>query len=393
MIYLDNHATTRVDPRVVETMVQAFDVDYGNAGSTTHTFGMEAFDLIDSAANSISASINATAEEIIFTSGATESNNLAINGVCERLTTPGHIVTSAVEHKAVLDPIARLERLGFAVTRLEVGRHDSLAPGLIEIDKIADAITPETALVSIMLGNNEIGTLQDIAAIGKICAQQNVLFHTDATQAFGKIPIDVDVLKVDLMSFSAHKFYGPKGVGGLYVRQTGKRVRLNSQIVGGGQQSGLRSGTLNVPGIVGMEKALKLCQQELTSGEPERIKSLRDTLNRRLESALGELPINGLPLDDRRRIGGNLNCRFPGLSAHSLMTIADSVAVSTGSACTSATPEPSHVLTALGLSEDAIDCSLRFGIGRFTTVNEVQDAADYLISAAKQLRGFGDFSV
>ena len=393
MIYLDNQATTRVDPRVVEAMVPTFDAHYGNAGSITHSHGMDAYELVEDASDSIANFINASPEEVVFTSGATESNNLAIRGVCDRLKSPGHIVTSVVQHKAVLDPIARLERSGFSVTRLGVGCVDSVSPGQVDIDELAAAITDQTQLVSIMLGNNEIGTLQDIAAIGRICEQRGVLLHTDATQAMGKIPIDVDALKVDLMSFSAHKFYGPKGVGGLYVRQTGKRVRLASQIDGGGQQSGLRSGTLNVSGIVGMSKALELCSDELCGPDPEHLRELRDLLYERLCEGLGELPVNGLPLISRERLQFNLNCRFPGLNASSLMTIADSIAVSSGSACTSAEPEPSHVLTGLGLSEDAVHCSLRFGIGRFNTRSEIIEAADCLVSAGKQLRSLGDSSV
>ncbi len=389
MIYLDNQATTRVDPRVVEAMLPTFDAQYGNAGSVTHETGMDAYELVEQATDSISDFINASSEEIVFTSGATESNNLAIRGVCDRLKTPGHIVTSAVEHKAVLDPIARLERSGFSVTRLEVGRFDGYAAGMIDLDELADALTDQTQLVSIMLGNNEIGTLQDVAAIGEICAKRGVLLHTDATQSIGKIPIDVEALQVDLMSFSAHKFYGPKGVGGLYVRQKGKRVRLASQIDGGGQQSGLRSGTLNVSGIVAMEKALQLCSDELCGPDPERLRELRDLLYDRLCEGLGDLPINGLPLISRDRLQFNLNCQFPGLNASSLMTIADSIAVSSGSACTSAEPEPSHVLKGLGLAEDAVHCSLRFGIGRFNTRSGIIEAADCLVSAGKQLRSLG----
>ncbi len=390
MIYLDNHATTRVDPRVVQAMTPTFDLNYGNAGSVTHTHGMDAWELVESAAENISDFINASPDEIVFTSGATESNNLAIRGVCERRKTPGHIVTSQVEHKAVLDPVARFEKLGFSVTRLPVGRFDSGAPGRVCPEQLADALTDQTALVSVMLGNNEIGTLQDIAAIGEICAQRSILLHTDATQAMGKIPIDVEALKIDLMSFSAHKFYGPKGVGGLYVRQRGKRVRLNSQIDGGGQQAGIRSGTLNVPGIVGMSRAIDLCSVELCGDDPDRLRGLRDLLYERLCEGLGELPVNGLALSSADRLGCNLNCRFPGLNASSLMTIADTIAVSSGSACTSAEPEPSHVLRALGLDEDAVHCSLRFGIGRFNTPTEIIEAADCLVSAGKELRGLGD---
>ena len=261
---------------------------------------------------------------------------------------------------------------------------------MIDLEELADLITDQTRLVSIMLGNNEIGTVQDLAAIGELCAERGVLLHTDATQAMGKIPIDVQALQVDLLSFSAHKMYGPKGVGGLYVRQNGKRVRLASQIDGGGQQSGLRSGTLNVPGIVAMSKAVDLCSEELCGPDPQRLRDLRDLLYERLCEGLGELPVNGLPLVSHDRLQFNLNCRFPGLNASSLMTIADSIAVSSGSACTSAEPEPSHVLMGLGLGEDAVHCSLRFGIGRFNTRSEIIEAADCLVAAGKELRKMGD---
>ena len=407
MIYLDNHSTTRVDRRVVEAMIPTFDTAYGNAGSVTHAMGMDAHELVESATSSIAEAINAAPEEIVFTSGATEANNLAIRGVCTRRHTTGHIITSVAEHKAVVDPIKKLEQAGFSVTRLGIGQFDGDSPGKISLDELSQSITDDTLLVSIMLGNNEIGTLQDIAAIAEICHQRGTLLHTDATQAVGKIPVDVEELGVDLMSFSAHKMYGPKGIGALYVRQSGRRVRLASQIDGGGQQAGLRSGTLNVTGIVGLSKAIEVCVGELCGEtvsaaernekdqlEAERLLQLRDLLYARLCDGLGQLPVNGPALGDvSGRLHFNLNCQFPGLNAHSLMMIADDVAVSTGSACTSAEPEPSHVLTALGLTEDQIHCSLRFGIGRFNTRSEIIEAADALVAAGIKLKEFDDSSV
>ena len=415
-IYLDNHSTTRVDPRVVEAMLPVFDTQYGNSGSVTHEFGLDAHDLVHESASTIAHIIGGTAEEIIFTSGATESNNLAIRGICHPDNRKRHIVTAQTEHKAVIDPVERLQReSNFEVTQLPVGEWGSADAGLISLENLEEAITDQTALVSIMMGNNEIGTIQPITQIAEICHRHGAVFHCDATQAVGKLPVDVDELGIDLMSFSAHKMYGPKGIGALYVRKRDRRIRLRSQIDGGGQQSGLRSGTLNIPGIVGMATALNLCVGELCGEEfseddsagkiaadqsdlklqenlhqllePNRVKRLRDLLYQKLTEGLGDLPINGQPLESvTSRLYCNLNCQFPGVNAHSLMTMVDTVAVSTGSACTAAAPEPSHVLRSLGLIDDQIHGSLRFGIGRFNTEAEIVESANLVVAAVTKLR-------
>ena len=415
IIYLDNHSTTRVDPRVVEAMIPVFDVNYGNSGSVTHDLGMDAHDLVHCSGTMIADVIGAQVDEIVFTSGATESNNLAIRGICHRANKRRQIITVQTEHKAVLDPIQRLGlESDFKVTQLPVGEWGSPDCGLISIEDLESAISDQTALVSIMMGNNEIGTIQPIKKIADVCHRHGVVFHCDATQAVGKLPVDVDSLGIDLMSFSAHKIYGPKGVGALFVRKRDRRIKLHSQIDGGGQQSGRRSGTLNVPGIVAMATALKLCADELcgqsvppddsvgkiidtdsdlsssqesTLLEPDRIRRLRGLLYQRLTDELGELPINGQPLEDSQtRLYCNLNCQFPGVNAHSLMTMVDSVAVSTGSACTASAPQPSHVLRSLGLIDDQIHSSLRFGIGRFNTHHEIIESADLIVAAVKKLR-------
>lgn len=415
MIYLDNHATTRVDPRVVEAMLPVFDANYGNSGSLTHEFGMDAHDLVHDSARTIAEFIGADVDEIVFTSGATESNNLAIRGICHPESKRRQIITVQTEHKAVLDPVQRLQQeSNYEVVQLPVGEWGTPEAGLISVEDLESAISDRTALVSIMMGNNEIGTIQPIQQIAEVCHRHGAVFHCDATQTVGKLPVDVDALGIDLMSFSAHKVYGPKGIGALFVRKRDRRIKLRSQIDGGGQQSGRRSGTLNVPGIVAMATALKLCADELCgqsespsdSGgelagadsdhdalatasllEPDRIRGLRDLLYRRLTDGLGELPINGQPLDDHQtRLFCNLNCQFPGVNAHSLMTMVDTVAVSTGSACTAAAPEPSHVLRSLGLIDDQIHSSLRFGIGRFNTQSEIVESADLIVAAVKKLR-------
>ena len=416
IIYLDNHSTTRVDPRVVEAMIPVFDTDYGNSGSVTHDLGLDAHDLVHSSGASIAEFVGAEVDEIVFTSGATESNNLAIRGICHPESKRRNIITVQTEHKAVLDPIERL-RLDskFDVTQLPVGEWGTPDVGLISIEDLESAISDQTALVSVMMGNNEIGTIQPIEQIAEVCHRHGAVFHCDATQAVGKLPVDVDSLGIDLMSFSAHKVYGPKGVGALFVRKRDRRIKLLSQIDGGGQQSGRRSGTLNVPGIVAMSTALKLCADELCGQsaseddsaskisatgndedgsskndavmEPDRIRRLRDLLYQRLTDELGELPVNGQPLDHpQTRLCCNLNCQFPGVNAHSLMTMVDTVAVSTGSACTASAPEPSHVLRSLGLIDDQIHSSLRFGIGRFNTRSEIIESANLIVTAVKKLR-------
>jgi cysteine desulfurase len=382
-IYLDNHATTRVDPRVLEAMLPLYTETFGNAGSVNHSFGWEAKAAVDAARESIAAAIGAEAREIVFTSGATESNNLAIRGLAERQRRKGnHIVSVATEHKAVLDPLKRLSRRGFEVSLLAVEQHGSPRAGWLDPNKVAAAMKGETLLVSVMLANNEIGVIQPIAEIAAICHVRGVPLHCDATQAVGKIPVDVSQLGVDLMSFTAHKIYGPKGVGALYVRRAGGGVRLEPLIDGGGQENGLRSGTLNVPGIVGFAKALELCLAELPA-EMERLAALRQRLWDGLRQAVPDVVLNGPDWSQAAepiRLPGNLNCSFPLVNGEALMMSMKTIAVSSGSACTSANPEPSHVLTALGLSEDLTRASLRFGLGRFNTDEEI----DYAITAVAE---------
>lgn len=389
-IYLDNHATTRVDPRVVESMLPFFTETFGNPGSINHSFGLEAKAAADQARETMAAGIGAEAREIVFTSGATESNNLAIRGLAERPRRKGnHLISVTTEHKAVLDPLRRLSRRGFEVTLLDVEPHGSANAGWLDPQKVAAAITDETLLVSVMLANNEIGVIQPIAEIAAICQSRGVPLHCDATQAVGKILLDVRELGVDLLSFSAHKIYGPKGIGGLYVRRAGGAVRLEAQIDGGGQEHGLRSGTLNVPGIVGFAKALELCLAELAT-ESSRLIALRqrlwDGLRRELPDTLLNGPVCDLPSRTPNpeprapRLPGNLNCAFPLVNGEALMMSMKTVAVSSGSACTSANPEPSHVLRAIGLSVDLTRASLRFGLGRFNTAEEI----DYCVTAVAE---------
>lgn len=386
-VYLDNHATTRVDPRVVEAMLPYFTQAYGNAGSTSHSFGWEARDAVDRARESIAAAIGAGAKEILFTSGATESNNLAIRGVALRERRKGsHLVSVETEHKAVLDPLVRLGRRGYDVTLLKIEQTGSPRAGLVDPQQVADAIRDDTALVSVMLANNEVGVIQPIAEIGRICKERGVLFHCDATQGVGKLPVNVDQLQVDLMSFTAHKMYGPKGVGALYVRRRQPSVRLEPQIDGGGQEGGMRSGTLNVPGIVGFARALELCLAELPR-ESARLAGLRDRLNAGLIAAIEDISLNGPALDlPELRLPGNLNVSFADVDGEALMMSMREVAVSSGSACTSANPEPSHVLRALGLSEDQTRASLRYGLGRFNTAEEVEFAIQRTAGAVRRLR-------
>ncbi len=391
IIYLDNQATTRVDPRVVQAMLPVFDRSYANAGSVTHELGLAASDLVEESAESLAKCLNARRSEIVFTSGATESNNLAIRGVCLRRHTSGHLVTVQTEHKAVLDPIAKLEKQGFEATRLSVVPNGNDDAGLIRLDELEDSLRSDTLLVSVMMANNEIGIVQPIREIAELCHAHDVLLHVDATQAVGHIPVDVQHLGVDLLSFSAHKFYGPKGIGGLYVRRTDRRVRLASQIDGGGQQENRRSGTLNVPGIVGMAAALELCQSEIDAqSEDQRRCQLRNRLYAGLQDKLGDLPLNGPALErSGLRLSNNLNCQFPNIDGHSIMSGAPELAVSSGSACTSADPEPSHVLAALGITHDEIQSSLRMSVGRFTTEPEVDRAVELLVRSVESMRQFG----
>ncbi len=386
-VYLDNHATTRVDPRVVDAMLPYFTETYGNPGSTTHAFGAAAKDAVDEARAKIAAAIGAKAREIVWTSGATESNNLAIRGVAEKHSARGrHIISVSTEHPSVLDPLAKLAQRGYEVRLLPVIPAPDPRAGLIRVDQLAAAIRDDTILVSIMLANNEIGAIQPLAEIGQLCKQRGVLLHTDATQAVGKIPVDVDALCVDLMSFTAHKIYGPKGIGALYVRSRGPRVRLESQIDGGGQEGGLRSGTANVPGIVGFARALELCLAELPT-EAARLGGLRDRLFAGLSSGLSDVALNGPALDlPGFRLPGNLNVSFGYVEGEALLIEMRDIALSTGSACTSAQPEPSHVLRNLGLSEDAVRGSLRFGLGRFTSAEEIEFAIARAVEVVARLR-------
>ncbi|PQO42409.1 cysteine desulfurase family protein [Blastopirellula marina] len=386
-IYFDNHATTQVDPRVVEVMLPTLAEIYGNPSSVGHVFGEAAKELVEQAQQTIASRVGAEAGEIVFTSGATESNNLAIAGVLNQRRRRGdHVVTLTTEHKAVLDPLEQFEQRGYRVTRLSPKQADDPMAGLIDVDQVREAIGPETALVSVMLANNEIGVIQPIAEIGRLCKEQGVLFHCDATQAVGKIPVDVQALRVDLMSFSAHKVYGPKGVGGLYVRKKDPRVRLQPSIFGGGQQRGLRSGTLNVTGIVGLAEAVRLGVAEMES-ENARIAQLRSQLWAGLQERISGVHLNGPPLDDPRvRLAGNLNFAVEKVDGEALMMNVREIAVSSGSACTSANPQPSHVLRGLGLSEDLTRSSLRFGIGRFNTADQVEIAIEVVANAVAKLR-------
>ena len=377
-VYLDNHATTAVDPRVLEVMLPFFTEKFGNAASRSHEFGWKAEDAVENARGEIARLIHASPREIIFTSGATESNNLAIKGVAEAYRAKGnHIITQATEHKAVLDTCKRLETSGCKVTYLPV--HPD---GLIDLDELRGAITPNTILISIMCANNEIGVIQPIEAIAKIAKEKKVLFHVDAAQAVGRIPIDVQKEGIDLLSISAHKIYGPKGVGALYVRRKNPRVDLSAMIDGGGHERGLRSGTLNVPGIVGLGRACELCQKEMVE-ESERLRRLRDKLKDAITSHLEGTSING-SMD--RRLPGNLNLSFAGVEGDALLMGINDVAVSSGSACTSATLEPSYVLRALGVPEELAHSSIRFGLGRFNTDEEIEYAAARVVETVKRLR-------
>jgi len=385
-VYMDNHATTRVDPRVVEAMLPTFTETFGNAASTAHGFGWAAKEAVDAARESLAKAIGARPEELVFTSGATESNNLAIRGVAEHPRRQGsHLVSVVTEHRAVLDPLNRLARQGFEVTQLPVAQAPDERAGIVLAQQVADAIRDDTVLVTVMLANNEVGAIHPVEAIGRACRDRGVLLHTDATQAVGKIPVDVARLGVDLMSFSAHKIYGPKGIGALYVRRATPIVRLEPLILGGGHERGLRSGTLNVPGIVGFARALDLCLEEMAA-ETDRLMALRDRLYRGLMEAVPDLHLNGPALRPGLRLAGNLNVAFAGIDGETLLMSAPGVAVSSGSACTSSRPEPSHVLRALGLSDERARGSLRFGLGRFNTADDVEYAIETLAEAAGRLR-------
>lgn len=377
-IYFDNHATTPADPRVVEAMLPYFTDRFGNAASRNHKYGWEAEEAVEVARAQIAALIGASPKEIVFTSGATESDNLAIKGAAHMYRDKGdHIITAVTEHKAVIDSCKRLEKEGFRVTYLPV-RPD----GLIDLDQVRDTITGKTTLITIMAANNEIGVLQPVAEIGAIARERGVLFHTDAVQAVGKVPFDVNAMKVDLASVTAHKIYGPKGVGALYVRRRNPRVLLSPIIDGGGHERGMRSGTLNVPGLVGFGKACELAGQEMAA-ESARVRALRDRLNHKLHDGLDELYING---SMEFRLPGNLNISFAYVEGESLLMGINDVAVSSGSACTSASLEPSYVLKALGAGDELAHSSIRFGIGRFNTEEEVDYVATKLVTVVSKLR-------
>ncbi|MEQ1892403.1 MAG: IscS subfamily cysteine desulfurase [Planctomycetota bacterium] len=377
-IYLDYQATTPLDPRVLADMLPFFTENFGNAASRSHAFGWKAEEAVETARAQVAAAIGASDKEIIFTSGSTEAINLAIKGVAEMYASKGkHLVTSLAEHKAVLDTLKHLEKLGYEVTYLKPDRTARIAP-----EQVAAALRPDTILATFMWANNEVGTLNPIREIGAACRAKGVLFFTDATQAVGKVPVDVEQDNVDLLCLSAHKMYGPKGVGALYVRRKNPRVRLTAQIDGGGHERGMRSGTLNVPGIVGLGKACELGRLELPE-ESRRLRALAEHMQRRIEQELGYVELNGHPTE---RLPGNLNLSFHFVEGESLLMGISDVAVSSGSACTSASLEPSHVLRAMDVGEDLAHSSIRFGFGRFTRQEEVDYAVDSLVKAVKRLR-------
>jgi cysteine desulfurase len=377
-IYMDYHATTPMDPRVFEAMKPYFLETYGNAASRNHSFGWEAEEAVEKSRKQIASLIGATNKEIVFTSGATESNNLALKGVAEMYAEKGnHIITAATEHKAILDTCKRLEKHGVRVTYLPVQQN-----GLVDMAQLSAAITDKTVLISIMYANNEIGVIQPVAEIGKLAKSKGVLFHTDATQAVGKVPVNVIADNIDLMSLSGHKMYGPKGVGALYVRRKSPRVQITAQMDGGGHERGMRSGTLNVPGIVGLGEACALCQAEMAT-ESKRMAYLRDKLKDKLQAELDETYINGTM---EHHLPNNLNISFAYVEGESLLMGINDVAVSSGSACTSATLEPSYVLKALGAGDDLAHSSIRFGLGRFNTEEEVDYVAAKVIDVVKKLR-------
>ena len=377
-IYMDNHATTPVDPRVVQEMLPYFTEKFGNAASRNHQFGWEAEEAVEQARERIAKLIGATTKEIIFTSGATESDNLAIKGVAEMYKEKGnHIITATTEHKAVLDTCKRMEKNGFRVTYMQVQKD-----GLIDLDELKRAMDDKTILVTIMAANNEIGVLQPVAEIGKLCKERGVIFHTDSTQAVGKVPIDVNKMGIDLASISAHKMYGPKGVGALYVRRKQPRVQLVAQMDGGGHERGMRSGTLAVPGIVGLGKACEIAMNEMPQ-ESCRLAGLRNRLRDKIMGSLDEVYING---NMDQRLPNNLNISFAYVEGESLLMGINDIAVSSGSACTSATLEPSYVLKALGTGDELAHSSIRFGLGRFNTEAEVDYVAEKVIDVVKRLR-------
>jgi len=376
-VYLDNNATTKVDPRALDAMIPFFTEDFGNAASRNHPFGWKAEEAVDYAREQIAALIGANEKEIIFTSGATESNNLALKGVFEMYAEKGnHIITAVTEHKAILDTCKHLEKQGAEITYLHPAEN-----GLLTVAQVENAIRPDTMLVTLMFGNNEIGVLQPIREIGAICKKHGVLFHSDATQAVGKIPVDVIADNIDLMSFTAHKMYGPKGIGALYVRRKNPRVKVTAQMDGGGHERGMRSGTLNVPGIVGFGKAAELARLEMQS-DTERIIKMRD----RLENALLTLEESYLNGSKEHRLPHTTNISFKYVEGEGLMMAIKDIAVSSGSACTSASLEPSYVLKSLGLDDELAHSSLRFGLSRYTTEEEIDFTIKCVTDAVNRLR-------
>ena len=385
-VYLDHNATTPVDPRVIAAMIPYFTEIYGNAASIDHDFGNEANQAVDKARKQIASVINARPDEIIFTSGATESDNIALFGVAEKYANKGdHIITCVTEHKAILDCCQRLEELGKRVTYLPVDQYGRVNP-----DDIRRAITPQTILISIMAANNEIGTLAPLAEIGQIAKEQGILFHTDAAQAVGHIPIDVQAMNIHILSMSAHKIYGPKGVGALYRRRSNPRVQLSPVIYGGRHERGLRSGTLNVPGIVGFGEALRIAKKEM-SKDAARFREWTQQIYTGLQAELGEVLLNGHPTE---RLPHNLNVSLPGIESRALVVkLKDKVAISTGSACTTATnkTDPSHVIKALGFGDERAHSSIRISVGWFNNDEQIEFAVDRIIEAARQLQAISIF--
>jgi len=378
-LFMDNHSTTPMDPRVLEAMLPYFVEKFGNSASRNHAFGWEAEEAVENARKQIARLIHADSKEIVFTSGATESDNLAIKGVVEMYHEKGdHIITSSTEHRAVLDTCKALEsKRGVKVTYLPVDK-----TGMVSPDDVRNAITEKTILITIMMANNEIGTINPIKEIGKVAKEKGILFHCDATQGVGKIPVDVQEMGIDLMSFSAHKLYGPKGIGALYVRKKAPRVRIAAQMDGGGHERGMRSGTLPVPMIVGFGKAVELCEQEMPA-ESKRLSAMRDRLQTAITGKLEEVYLNGHPT---QRLPNNLNLSFAYVEGESLLMGLKEIALSSGSACTSATLEPSYVLRALGVGSDLAHSSIRFGLGRFNTDEEVDYTAKRIIEVVTKLR-------
>jgi cysteine desulfurase len=377
-IYLDNQATTAIDPGVFQAMEPWFKDKFGNAASRNHAYGWEAEEAVEIAREAVAAIINALPKEIIFTSGATEANNLALQGAARFYQEQGqHIITIKTEHKAVLDVCGYLEKEGFEITCLPVGKD-----GILDVNKLADAIRPDTILVSVMHANNEIGVIQPIKEIGALCKSKEIIFHVDAAQSVGKIPVDVIEMNIDLLSISAHKLYGPKGIGSLYIRRKNPRIQLQPIIFGGGHERGIRSGTLPVPNIVGLGKACEIAT-EIMINESRKIAALRDALLKGIRAENPNARING---SMKRWLAGNLNMRFPGINNEAVIAAVPEIAISSGAACTTSTMEPSHVLLALGLSKNEAYSSLRFGIGRFNTKEDIDIASESINRCMKKLR-------